>query len=487
MKRFLSFGLMVTCLLILFGCKAAKPQTAVQEEYVGTFRIGYGRTDITPLTAVPLAGYGNATQRISQNVLDPQMATCIAITDENENTVLMISYDQQRASDITVEVARPMISEATGVPQEHIMLAGTHTHSGPDLTLPNNEAIARYIPYLNQQLVNAAVAAMADRTPVTAMEAGSIETERMNFVRHYSYIDPSDGQEKYFGDSFGTQTLNETTKHITEADPTMYVIKIARQDAKDVVLVNWRAHPSSTGYSNGPLKNISADFVGTFRDAMEARLDCNFIYFNGACGNINSGSRIPGEAKVSGNNERGSVLADYAISCLENNMESIAPGEVKITRNMLDMEINHDMDSMVTQAKVVQAVWQQTNDNAQAIEAGKPYGIRSPYHASAIISNANRAESVDVELNAISVGDYLSFITFPGELFDDLTEYIEVNSPYDYTLTMCYANGMRGYIPTAYAFEYTSYETDCCWFKEGCGEVFRDNLLELLEQLATEG
>ena len=267
----------------------------------------------------------------------------------------------------------------------------------------------------------------------------------------------------------------------------MYVIKIARQDAKDVVLVNWRAHPSSTGYSNGPLKNISADFVGTFRDAMEARLDCNFIYFNGACGNINSGSRIPGESKVSGNNERGSVLADYAIECLNNNMEPIAPGEVKVTQNVMDMEVNHDMDDMVTQAKLVQAIWKQTNDHAEATAAGAPYGIRSPYHAGSIIANAGRPETMDVELNAISIGEYLSFITFPGELFDDLTEYIEVQSPYEYTLTMCYANGMRGYIPTAYAFEYTSYETDCCWFKEGCGEVFRDNLLELLNQLAEEG
>ena len=208
------------------------------------------------------------------------------------------------------------------------MLAGTHTHSGPDLTVSSNEAIARYIPYLNEQLVKAAVAAMEDRTPVTDMEVGSIETEAMNFIRHYAYIDPEDGQEKYFGDSFGTQTLNETTRHITEADPTMYVLKIARQDAKDIVLVNWRAHPSSTGYSNGPLKNISADFVGTFRDAMESQLGCNFIYFNGACGNINSGSRIPGETRVSGNNERGSVLADYAIECLTNNMEVISVGDI---------------------------------------------------------------------------------------------------------------------------------------------------------------
>lgn len=487
MKRFLSVIMAAVCVCMLFGCTKAEPAPQVAtQEHTGTFRVGYGRTDITPLTSVPLAGFGNATQRMSQNVLDPQLATCIAITDENENTVLMMSYDQQRASDITVEAVRPMISQATGVPQDHIMLAGTHTHSGPDLTVSSNEAIARYIPYLNQQLVKAAVAAMEDRTPVTDMEAGSIETEAMNFIRHYAYIDEN-GEEQYFGDSFGTPTFNETTRHITEVDPTMYVLKIARQDAKDIVLVNWRAHPSSTGYSNGPLKNISADFVGTFRDAMESQLGCNFIYFNGACGNINSSSRIPGETRVSGNNERGSVLADYAIECLNNNMETVAVGDLQITQRVMDMEINHDMDSMVAQAKLVQAVWQQTNNNAEAIEAGKPYGIRSPYHASAILANANREKSVDVELNAISIGEHLSFITFPGELFDDLTEYIEVESPYEYTLTMCYANGMRGYIPTAYAFEYTSYETDCCWFKEGCGEVFRDNLLELLEQLAAEG
>jgi len=225
MKRFLSLLIIAACLFTLFGCAKAEPakQTAVQEDHAGTFRIGYGRTDITPLTAVPLAGYGNSTQRISQTILDLQYATCIAVTDEHENTVLLISYDQQRASDITVEAVRPAISQATGVPVDHIMMAGTHTHSGPDLNASSNEAIARYIPYLNEQLVNAAVAAMADRTPVRSMEAGSIETEAMNFVRHYAYIDEN-GEEKYFGDSFGTSTINDTTRHITEADPTKLVV-----------------------------------------------------------------------------------------------------------------------------------------------------------------------------------------------------------------------------------------------------------------------
>lgn len=122
---------------------------------------------------MPLAGFGNSTQRISQAILDLQYATCIAITDENENTVLMIALNQQRSSDITVNTVRPLITEATGIPAERIMISASHTHSGPDMNAVSNEAIQRYIPYLNAQIVQAAVDALADRTPVTAMEAGS--------------------------------------------------------------------------------------------------------------------------------------------------------------------------------------------------------------------------------------------------------------------------------------------------------------------------
>ena len=34
-------------------------------------KIGYARIDITPTEPVPLAGYGNTSRRISQNVLSP--------------------------------------------------------------------------------------------------------------------------------------------------------------------------------------------------------------------------------------------------------------------------------------------------------------------------------------------------------------------------------------------------------------------------------
>ena len=80
MKRLVSLIIIAALSLCLFGCGKEEPAApATQDVYAGTFRIGYGRTDITPLTSVPLAGFGNATQRMSQNVLDPQLATALPL------------------------------------------------------------------------------------------------------------------------------------------------------------------------------------------------------------------------------------------------------------------------------------------------------------------------------------------------------------------------------------------------------------------------
>lgn len=474
MKRYIALALLVCSLLLLIGCADQEP--VQNETATGTFRVGFGRADITPLTSVPMAGYGNTEQRMSTGIMDYQYATCLAITDENEHTILVIALDQQRASYVTMNAVRPMINRETGIPEGNILISASHTHSGPDLNQQNNEAIIGYMPYMNEQVLKACQEALADRKPTT-IEAGSIETEGMNFVRHYSYVDDN-GQTQYFGNSFGTKTINDTTMHVTEADPTMHVVRFTQEGGQEIVLSNWRAHTNLAG--KGFL--ISSDYVATYRDSMEAMTGCKFVFFQGACGNINGISEIRGECQVGDNNERGSVLAQYTIECLENNMEPLEAGEVKLEKKMLELNINHELDAKVTQARQVQSVFVLTNDNAIAIEEGKPYGIRSPYHAGAIITRSKKAATESIEIVAVSIGDSLSFTMSPNELFDDLTEYMEENSPYKYTLFFGYANGYAGYIPTAYGFEYTCYESDTCWFEPGCGEAIRDTMLELLDK-----
>ena len=62
-------------------------------------------------------------------------------------------------------------------------------------------------------------------------------------------------------------------------------------------------------------------------------------------------------------------------------------------------------------------------------------------------------------------------------------EMTEASSTYPMTVTLGYTNGYTGYIPTLYGFEYTSYETDVCWFKAGIGEVMVDTFLSMLDEM----
>ena len=56
-------------------------------------RVGYARIDISPVESVPLEGYGNTHLRMSQGILDPIMGTCIAFTDDKDNTLVLYTVD----------------------------------------------------------------------------------------------------------------------------------------------------------------------------------------------------------------------------------------------------------------------------------------------------------------------------------------------------------------------------------------------------------
>ena len=485
MKKLLVWVLLVVLTLNFCACSAPENTEEGNETTAAasfkTIQAGYSIIKITPEESVPLAGYGNTSLRMSNNVLSDLYATCLALTDETGNTVLLISMDLQRASDTIVKVARPLISQATGVPEDHIMITATHTHSGPDMdnAMP---VITRYLEKLNKEwLPQVAREAMADRMDAQ-VSIGSTETDTLNFVRHYTNVDAA-GNTQYFGDNFGTTVIDETTKHTTEVDQTMHLVQFTREGGKPIVLANWRAHPCLTG--GNKKYDISADYVGAFRKNIEKMYKCQFIYFQGAAGNVNATSRITSEMRTNDYAKHGELLALAALKCLRENMAQVDPGLIQTSQTLLDAEFIEITDELLAGARVVQSIWNTTNDRAQAIEAGKPYGIRSPYHANAIVSlGYTSAKSKELELNAITIGGSIALVTAPHELFDTNSVWLEENSPYAMTLTLGYANGNNGYIPSKLAFEYSCYESDVCKFKEGIGETIQENFLSMLQALS---
>lgn len=278
MKRLISFALLMALILGLCAC-GTQPPEPLPEEPKG-FQVGFGRVNITPspTTGVLLDGYDD---RWSVGVLNHVYATCVAMTDENENTILLYTLDMTNTEKETIQALRTELTAATGIPGENITISGTHTHSSPAAPYADN-----YVSLL----VQAGEEALEDRASA-AVFGGSYDVPDMNFDRHYVM---QDGSMK--GDNYGESKLGYK-EHATLADPTMRLLRFVREGKKDVVMVNWQVHPklastADTAEGKATRDLISSDFIGYARDYAEGREDILFAYYTGAAGNVNPFSKL---------------------------------------------------------------------------------------------------------------------------------------------------------------------------------------------------
>ena len=109
-----------------------------------SFAVGYGIVDTTPdlnyYKRMPLAGYGNTDTRHATGVPagDGLKATCVAVRDEEGETILMLAVDISGMAKNLGLMIRENASRQTGVPLDHISVTASHTHTA-DRCLPRRE------------------------------------------------------------------------------------------------------------------------------------------------------------------------------------------------------------------------------------------------------------------------------------------------------------------------------------------------------------
>jgi len=418
MKRTISLTLLVLLVISLFsGCTEGGSNTEPAKQH--TLSVGFGRTDITPTESVPLAGYGNTSRRMSTTASDPLYATCVAMTDDENNTVLLFHLDLTNSYSSAIPGIRISVSRAVDIPGENVQVAATHNHSAPDLSNPL-PSIERYIAYLKDQMIAAAKAALADRKPAT-MHIGSVYPEGLNFVRHY-YLSNATS----FGDNHGWRDDTVIIGHTTEADNQLQMLKFVREGAKDVVMVNWQSHPHRGGGSSNT--KITSDIVGSMRDLVEEQLGCNFAYFTGASGNVNPSSRISDENITADYIEQGKALGKYVVDAYQTAFRQVQVGKVQVSTATHTAKVNHTQDHLLEVATQIQQVWKANSNNAECSTMGRPHGIHSPYHAGAIVTKAGLGETYDIPIAAFSIGD-VGFVSAPYEMFDTNGKQIKEGSP----------------------------------------------------------
>src|SRR5262249_40591375 len=109
---------------------------------------------------VPLAGYYD--ERRATGTHDPLKARAIVFRQGRTQAALVVCDLIGIAKDLSEEVRR-RVADATGIPGHHIIVAATHSHTGPD-----------YTRALSDYLKPGAVAAERAKHPSSARLVGGI-------------------------------------------------------------------------------------------------------------------------------------------------------------------------------------------------------------------------------------------------------------------------------------------------------------------------
>ena len=474
------------------GCSSGTPENTTREEassgteeakdeFAGLFRVGYARVDITPSESVPLRGFGKTTERMSNGYLDPIYATCLAFTDAEEHTFLWYAIDLAGATENITESTRKTLNETLGVPEDNVILTASHTHSSVDYSAAV-DSVTKWRKDYEVKLIEAASGAMADRRPAT-LSWTEADLTGYNSVRHY-FTDVEG--DPAVGDNHGMLAAGQVVRHTTEANPTMYILRVNREGAKDIVLANWRAHSTTASVGGNTRRDVSADFIGTVRYYLEKDLDVLYAYYQGEAGNINPRTRLGADVEFnppSDYKEYGRALTDKIEEALNGEMKEVKTGLIRTVRYDLTAKIDHSRDRYAFVAQELYNGWLNGSLTATKVaERGQEYGIDSPYEASAIVSHSKAGETQNVELHVTLIGEF-ALVSAPGEPFDTSGMFVRSQSPTEFLFIQGYSNAHNGYIPSQYAYEYGCYEADTTPFLSGTAEEIAAKQLELLQDL----
>ena len=432
---------------------------------------GFCKIDYTPDFGVGLAGYGNVFARRNTEIVSHVYVTCIAFRS-GEETVLLYTIDSCGFPVTYKQRFRAVAEAATGVPETHIFLGATHGHNCPVIQPLDEPSVAKTMELLENAIAEAAKGAIADLSE-TQMLAAKPMIPGMNFTRHYR----TDDGRRLSANAGMVRKTDVLMGHLGPNDPYMVLVKLAREGKKDIVLMNWQAHPDDAkeiGFSS-----LSSGFIGPARDELEALSGCHVAYFNGASGNQVRESRIPALAHGLPYDEYGRKLGQMAYAAFDQ-LQPVSGSDIKVKREMLTVYYNHSEDHKLEQAKeVIASVGKLEKSKLRALY--ERYGFATTSHAKGVIHRAHDDKTNQLELNAFRVGP-LAVVTNTCETCSNQGLHAKNHSPFEYTMVV---TSNRSYLGAKHAYEYNAYEAvgGAANYAQGTAEAMADKWVEMLCEL----
>ena len=466
MIRTASAALLTAAALGLPNASAAEPPDLAA---------GVAVVDITPPVGYRMAGYFN--ERLSTGTANPLHAKAMALRQGGERAAVVLCD----LIGVPVEVtwrARRQAAEKTGIPVSNIVIAATHSHTGPlyfdalrkhfhDLALARHGADPQekvdYAAELTAGIVRAIAAADAAARPVR-LEAGTAEQTGLSFNRRFHM---KDGSVR-----FNPGPLNpDIVRAAGPIDPQVGIILV--RDAADggaarAAVVNFALHLDTTG---GTL--YAADYPFYIEQALRADFGQEFVllFGTGTCGDINHIDVTKKERPAS--ETIGKTLADCVRAKLPT-LKAIARPALAVRSETVQVPLQRPAPDAVAKAHLdIAKVGTSDMEFLKQVEAYKILSLE-----------LRGGTTIPLEVQVLRLDGDTAAVFLPGEVFAELGLAIKRASPFATTLVVELAQDSPEYVPTKKAFAEGSYETVNSRVAPGGGEMLVEAAARLLKSLS---
>lgn len=431
-------------------------------------RVGFAKSDMTPGIGCFLQG--QSMPRYAEIVGDPLYIRSVVF--ENEGLAVLLYFDLCAMREPVGAQIREETAKCLGCSPEDVFVACTHTHTGPNVSNAAGVYDEAYVERLCQLAVHTALLAKNDLHPAQMLFAKDT-LPGLSFVRRYYMKD-------------GTVQTNPTIRDpnidrpASEADESIQLLRIVREGAREIALVNFQCHADVIKTVGGKMA-ISADFPAevcrTLEDALPG-LDC--IYCNGPCGDLNQTDRknLPEGAsrwgrrycQHMGRTIAGKILSMYTYA------QPLEAGPVRCAQRRIEIPVKKPTAEDIARS-------QQIVDNAQQYRTGEMKDTTTLYEAYMYLGLAKYPDDPKTQVSVFRVGQF-ALAGIPGEPFCEVGKRIRAQSPYELQFALCLTNGAEGYFPMMDAFSVNGYESRTTRFQPGVGELMADTAVALLQELA---
>ena len=407
---------------------------------------GFSEKVISPDKGVSLCGYFN--NRYNVGIRDDLYAKAIAVSDGQTTFALVVADNTLVFSDVVSSI-RGQVAQQTGIPEHHVLVQATHTHTAPVLK-PGFwvDFSPAYLEYFIEQAVAAVLQAHAEMEPVT-FDIAEGEESRVAFCRRFIMRD-------------GTAATNpprnspDIVRPESEIDHSFAVVAVKNLSGDILgVLVHCANHVDTIG---GDL--VSADWPGVLCRMVTEGLPSRpqTMLLNGMAGNVNHFNINDPEQSDFSESEAekvGTAYGETGLSLLQTAAHPLAVSSIGAGHVIVDLPRLQLTQEQVAEAEAIvaripipreltflhSADVTRNNDIVRALFAGKQLEF----------ARENRC-SEHVEVSGVRIGDLL-IVGLPFEAFSEIGMEMKRRSPFEHTFALELLNGSHGYLAPREAAE----------------------------------